>query len=112
MTDIHQEVFPPEAEMMERLRARLLAFIFPNTPRTDQEQAACERAALLQYEHEASLEMGLPQGVTQFRLGALEVKTEGAAGGRLTARNICPAAYGELLRAGLLYRGAEGRNGC
>ena len=114
MADLHKNVPEPEEAELARVRERMAAFCFPNAPRTAAEREALERAVRLQYEHEATAEEAMggapPQGVQAFRIGEFQMSVDGAAlEGRLTLRTICPAAYGLLLRSGLLYRGAEGR---
>jgi len=112
--DVHADGEGREAAL-ERVREKLYAFCFPNVPASLEEQVAFEQAACLQYEHETAAladtgGRGMPPGVTRFRLGDFQVEADaGAVGGQLTVKNICPAAYGLLLRSGLLYRGAEGR---
>ena len=114
MSDFHISVPEPDTETRTRVRERLYAFCFPNVPHTADEQAAFEQAARLQYAHEetarAALE-GMPESVTEFRIGDFQMRFGDSEGGGLTARTVCPAAYGLLLRHGLLYRGAEGRRG-
>ena len=114
MNDHHMEGAEPGAAELEAMKERLYAFCFPNVPHTADEQAAFEQAARLQYAHEetarAALE-GMPESVTEFRIGDFQMHFGDSEGGGLTARTVCPAAYGLLLRHGLLYRGAEGRRG-
>ena len=101
-----------EAEALALVKERLYAFCFPNVPGTEAERAAFDEAARLQLAHEAENAAGaeMPAGVRSFRIGDFQMELEeGTAGGRLTRRSVCPAAYGLLLRHGLLYRGAEGR---
>ncbi|MBQ9301286.1 MAG: hypothetical protein IJ214_12345 [Clostridia bacterium] len=113
MNDRHMEVAVPDSETLEPVRERMYAYCFPNVPRTLIEQDAFEGAVRLQYIHEetARLTAGeLPEGVQGFRIGDFQMTFSSNDGtGRLTAKTICPAAYGLLLRHGLLYRGAEGR---
>lgn len=113
MNDVHAYVPTPSAEELQQVRERLYAFCFPNVPVTAGDREAFEQAVQLQYAHEAAArEMAgdVPPGVAAFRLGDFQVTMEeGARGGAISRKSICPAAYGLLLRRGLLYRGAEGR---
>ncbi|MBQ9198367.1 MAG: hypothetical protein IJ157_14185 [Clostridia bacterium] len=113
MNDYHMDVGQPDDGRMDAVRQRLYAYCFPNVPRTAEEQSAFEEAALLQYVHEEtqrSLRGDLPESMEGFRIGDFQMTfAQGMSTGRLTARTVCPAAYGALLRHGLLYRGAEGR---
>lgn len=113
MNDTHNCVAEPDAWEMERMRERMYAFCFPNIPRTLDEQAAFEQAVRLQYAHEETARAareGVPDGVQGFRIGDFQMSfAEWRGNGPLTNATVCPAAYGLLLRHGLLYRGAEGR---
>lgn len=112
---------PLELTPQERLtmRARMNGYIFPNVPVTQEEQEAFEAACALQIEHErhqreATAGMQLPDGTTGFVIGHFQMTFgDGAMSSRLSRKTICDAAYGILLRAGLLYRGVEreGRRG-
>lgn len=54
--------------------------------------------------------MSLPEGVTSVTIGHFSASFDDSAfTGKLTRKTICDAAYSELLLAGLLYRGLEGR---
>ena len=113
MSDFHENVMEPGANTVQQFREKLYAFIFPNVPRTEEETAAFEQAVRYQYEHEATRKkqtQDLPEGVKEFSIGDFSMAFEkGYNDGRLTKKTICPAAYGLLLRHGLLYRGVEGR---
>ena len=94
---------------MINMRAKMSGFIFPNIPISD-----FERAVNYQIEHErqrrAAVGMSLPEGVTSVAIGHFSASFDDSAfTGKLTRKTICDAAYSELLLAGLLYRGLEGR---
>ena len=116
MPDIHASFPPPEAEEIVAMERRMLAYIFPGTPRGAAELAAFSQAVLCQIAHEKTLAAGTggspaPAGVESFTIGHFSMRMEpGAANPRLTPKTLCPQAYGILLRAGLLYRGVEGRD--
>ena len=102
-----EEIPQEEREAME---ARILGFIFPNSPKTAEQREAFDRAVAFQVQHERSLEeaMGsLPPGMTRFSIGHFSMTFDRSPGGRLTRESLCDAAYGVLLRSGLLYRGVE-----
>lgn len=113
MNDCHMEIAVPGTETLEPMRERMYAYCFPNVPRTLIEQDAFEGAVRLQYVHEETARRTageVPEGVQGFKIGDFQMTfAQGSGSGRLTAKTICPAAYGLLLRHGLLYRGAEGR---
>ena len=113
MSDFHAQVEVADEATMQLFREKLYAFIFPNVPSTEEEAATFEQAAKYQYEHEATRArqtQDLPEGVKEFSIGDFAMTFEkGYSDGRLTKKTICPAAYGLLLRHGLLYRGVEGR---
>lgn len=105
---------PIEENDMINMRAKMSGFIFPNVPISDFERAAFERAVNYQNEHErqrrAAVGMSLPEGVTSVAIGHFSASFDDSAfTGKLTRKTICDAAYSELLLAGLLYRGLEGR---
>lgn len=95
--------------------ARVLAFIFPNTPRSDIEtqiDAFCNAVyAQMLYEYKYSMQVGaeLPKGTTGFKIGEFSMNFSDGTSPftTLTRSNISPAAYGYLLREGLLYKGVE-----
>lgn len=113
MSDFHKPVQMQSEATAQLFRDKLYAFIFPNVPRTEEETEAFEQAVRYQYEHEATRAeqlKDLPEGVKEFSVGDFSMTFEkGYADSRLTKKTICPAAYGVLLRHGLLYRGVEGR---
>lgn len=113
MGDVHETVPEPTEEILEMFRDKMHAFIFPNTPVTDAEQAVFEKAVRYQYAHEATQAIkasGIPNGVESFKIGDFSMSFgDGYNDGRLTKKTICPSAYGLLLREGLLYKGVEGR---
>ena len=90
---------------MINMRAKMSGFIFPNVPISDFERAAFERAVNYQIEHERQRRAAV--GIT---IGHFSASFDDSAfTGKLTRKTICDAAYSELLLAGLLYRGLEGR---
>ena len=118
MPEFHSEAKKPTKDELISMRARMNAFIFPNVPVTEPEKRAFEHAVKLQIEHERRQLKALhgnemPDGVTQFTIGHFTMAFEqGAISSKLTRKTICDAAYGELLTAGLLYRGVERDRGC
>lgn len=111
MPDMHIAVASPTEEEREFMASRLLAFIFPNDPRTDEEKESFRKALEYQIAHEktamnAAGSASIPQGTKAFKIGNFDMTFEnGSFDGLLTRKNVCPAAYGVLLRAGLLYKG-------
>lgn len=111
-------VYTPSAEERALMESRMLTFIFPNTPRTEEEQAAFDKAVYLQIVYEKNLaeRMGnadLPVGTKSFSIGKFSMSFEdGTFSSLLTKRSICPGAYGILLHAGLLYKGVERGGWC
>ena len=114
MPDIHEysETEPTEQEL-QLMRDRMLLYIFPNDPVTEEEQEAFAQAVTYQIEHERhrkALLNGIPDGTQSFKVGDFQMAFEdGVNDHRLTRKTICDAAYAKLLKAGLLYRGLEGR---
>lgn len=115
MPDLHtvtSDVSEDERELME---PRMMAFIFPNKPRSCEERKAFDQAVKFQIDHEKSLaertsDAEIPEGTKAFTIGSFHMEfAEGVFDSRLTRKTICPSAYGVLLQAGLLYRGVEGR---
>lgn len=115
MIDKHTATDPPTDEERALMRPRMKAFIFPTIPRKDYETEAFDEAMDLQIMHEKSLaavvdDIELPDGVKSFDIGEFSMSFEdGMTSARLTKKTICPAAYGVLLEAGLMYKGVEGR---
>lgn len=114
MIDLHAQSIPVDSHMVDLVRDKVLAFIFPNNPRTDSDTEAFEKAVLYQYEHEMTQAIKtsdeIPDGVQSFSIGDFHMSFDKDwLETRLTRKTICPAAYGVLLRQGLLYRGVEGR---
>lgn len=113
MSDFHGKVGAPSESVSEYFRDKIRGFIFPNTPRTEDEIAAFNKAVIYQYEHEATRRQqmndnSIQQGVTSFRIGDFSMNFEdGTNDANLTMKTICPAAYSVLLHAGLLYKGVE-----
>ena len=113
MTDNHKQFSEPtefEKEMMEQ---RMLAFIFPNTPKTAHEQEVFAKAVRYQIDHEKTLAdsnsevASIPNGVESFQIGDFSMSFDGSATDHLNRKTICPCAYGLMLREGLLYKGVE-----
>ena len=115
MADLHSNSYDISVGELNAMNARMLAFIFPNTPVTQDEVRAFENAVLLQVQHEKAIKasgMGeIPEGVTSFQIGHFTMSFadgySSSSGARLTRKTICDGAYGLLLRAGLLYKGVE-----
>ena len=115
MPDIHGYFEPPTSEEIEMMSYRIKAFIFPSIPRLDYEVEAFDKAVRYQIAHEKTIAdkmqgQTMPSGVKSFGIGNFSMTFEdGAFDDRLTKKTICPAAYGVLLEAGLMYKGVEGR---
>lgn len=100
---------------LQECEARVLAFIFPNSPRTDIETqiiAFCNAVyaqMIHEYKFMKALAAELPNGVTGFKIGDFSMSFADFTNpfAKLTSRNISSAAYGYLLREGLLYKGVE-----
>ena len=118
MAVLHSEVKEVSVAELNAMTARMLGYIFPNTPVTDEEKYAFDSAVLLQIQHEKALKASrgeIPDGVSSFSIGhfSMTFADEKSASSKLTRKTICDASYGLLLRAGLLYRGVERmRGGC
>lgn len=116
MADLHTwtgEATEDEIVMMED---RMRLFIFPNDVGDDEEKVeAFDKAVAYQIAHEksfAEVAGKVPNSVKEFKIGDFRMSFEdGVNEAALNRKNICPAAYSILLRAGLLYRGLEGRCG-
>lgn len=111
MADIHLD-YSPTMQELEAMEPRILAFIFPNEPRSDSEKEAFDRAVIAQCAHEythAEEFGGIPDGVQDYTVGNFSVTFGQVQSLQLSRRTICPTAYGILLTAGLLYRGIERR---
>lgn len=115
MADFHRTYDPPTEQELQQMDVRMRAYIFPNIPRTQEEQAAFQQALLFQIAHEKTLAekmsgMDMPAGTSGFSIGDFSMNFEqGAFDGRLSQKTICPSARSALLIAGLLYKGVEGR---
>ena len=113
MTDIHKQLPEPAEMEKEIMQQRLLAFIFPNHPKTEREQEVFAKAVRYQIDHEKtqadsnSEVVSIPNGVESFQIGDFSMSFDGNATDHLTRKTICPCAYGLLLREGLLYKGVE-----
>jgi len=88
-------------EVLEQARETVRLLTFPNTPLGAEQEAAFERAVLLQAAFLQQRE--IPPEVSEFRVGHFQVKLREGTGGT----GVSPAARAVLLRAGLLYRGVE-----
>ena len=113
MADMHTWQDQPTSDEVMLMEERMRLFIFPNQPSTQDEIRAFKMAVAHQIVHEKSRQEqaeDIPEGVSSFRIGDFSMTFEpGMNGSGLTRKTICPAAYSVLLRAGLLYRGLEGR---
>lgn len=115
MADIHTVVSAVSEDERELMEPRMKAFIFPNTPRTQEELEVFDKAVKFQIDHEKSMaeraaNAEIPEGTKAFTIGSFHIEfADGVFESRLTRKTICPSAYGVLLQAGLLYRGVEGR---
>lgn len=113
MADVHIVCPAPTEVELEMMRDKVRAFIFPNEPRLPSQVEAFEKACTYQIAHEKTIaaqcgDNAIPQGTTSFRIGEFEMSFDTSEmGNALTKKTICPAAYGVLLREGLLYKGIE-----
>lgn len=113
MADVHIVCPAPTEVELEMMRDKVRAFIFPNTPKRQTQVEAFEKACVYQIAHEKTIaaqcgDNALPQGTESFRIGEFEMAFDTSEmGNALTKKTICPAAYGVLLREGLLYKGVE-----
>lgn len=113
MADVHIVCPAPTEEELEMMRDKIRAFIFPNNPSRSSQIEAFEKACVYQIAHEKTVaaqcgDNEIPQGTESFRIGEFEMSFDtGAMGNQLTKKTVCPAAYGVLLREGLLYKGVE-----
>lgn len=113
MADVHIVCAAPTADELDMMRDKVRAFIFPNTPRTESQIEAFEKACTYQIAHEKTIaaqcgDNAIPQGTESFKIGDFSMDFDvGSMGGALTKKTVCPAAYGVLLREGLLYKGVE-----
>lgn len=113
MADVHTWNGTPTEAEKALMEDRMRLFIFPNVPYTEEETAAFDKAVAYQIAHEKSMAEnfdGIPEGVEAFKIGDFSMNFgEGVNSSGLTRKTICHAAYSVLLRAGLLYRGLDGR---
>jgi len=113
MADVHIHCDEPTAEELEMMRDKMSAYIFPNSPYTDSEKAAFEKACKYQIAHEKTVasqcgDNAIPEGTKSFNIGDFAMSFEdGAMSSKLTRKTICPYAHGVLLKEGLLYKGVE-----
>ena len=114
MIDLHTVTDTPDDGVLELMRERMYAFIFPIHPEAEEDVTVFEKAVLWQYQHDASALAAageIPAGATSFRIGDFQMAfKDGVLDQALNRQNICPSVYGLLLRNGLLYRGVDG--GC
>ena len=114
MPDLHTWTGEATEEETALMQEQMRLFIFPNAAETDAEIEAFNKAVTFQIAHEKSRQEQfdqIPDGVSGFKIGDFSMNFEaGFNDAGLNRKNICPAAYSVLLRAGLLYRGLEG--GC
>lgn len=112
MIDRHENISIDD-DVLELVREKMYEYIFPNTPQTVEETDIFEKAVVYQYEHEATASLqanGVPNGVKSFKIGDFSMELDpDFFRAELNAKTICPSARGLLLRAGLLYKGVEGR---
>jgi hypothetical protein len=113
MADVHIVCAAPTEDELEMMRDKMRAFIFPNDPHTEVQIAAFDKACTYQIAHEKTIaaqcgDNAIPQGTQSFQIGdfSMDFDTD-AMGGMLTKKTVCPAAYGVLLREGLMYKGVE-----
>lgn len=112
MADMHTSRGLATIEEHDEMADRMMLYIFPNEPKTREQLAAFEKAVQYQIDHEksrAEARDGVPDGVSSVRIGDFSVTFSGESSERLTSKTICDMARSVLLRAGLLYRGLEGR---
>lgn len=107
-----------EEKDRERIQDKLLGLIFPNTPKTEEEISAFEKAVQYQYDYEQEKAAAMngtpiPAGTTSFSIADFSMSFEkGYNGLPLTRKTLSPSAYGVLLHAGLLYKGVVGGGCC
>ena len=116
MADLHTWMGEATEDEIAMMEDRMRLFIFPNDVGDDEEKVeAFDKAVAYQIAHEKSREEQfgpIPDGVNGFKIGDFSMDFEKCTtDAALTRKTICPAAYSVLLRAGLLYRGLEGRCG-
>ena len=113
MADVHTWNGTPTEAEKALMEDRMRLFIFPNVPYTEEETAAFDKAVAYQIAHEKSREEkngNIPEGVEAFKIGDFSMNfSDGVNASGLNRQTICQAAYSVLLRAGLLYRGLDGR---
>lgn len=113
MADVHIQCPTPAEDELEFMRDKMLAYIFPNNPKTDAQKKAFEKACKYQIAHEKTViaqqgNGGLPDGVKAFTIGEFSMTFEdGSVSSKLTKKTVCPSAHAVLLREGLLYKGVE-----
>lgn len=99
----------PDSVSRDRIRERLLAYMFPARPMNAEQDAALEKAILYQWLHDSEererLGQEVPERVESFTAASYSVKFRDRKGS-----GISSTAKAVLLNAGLLYRGVHGRN--
>lgn len=96
-------------ELNDSVRARLTAYIAPNTPRTDAQEQAFELAVEAQAEYESAQMQGVPVGAQSYSMsndGVSVSVTYAGAGAAYSEQTLSPYAWALLKNAGLLRRGA------
>ena len=114
LIDNHIVTAAPTEDEIGMMRDIILAFIIPNTPKSEEEHEAVAKAVEYQIAHEKTIAAqcgveALPQGTTGFTIGEFSMSfSDGSVYGVLTKKTICPHAYSVLINAGLLYKGMLG----
>ena len=88
----------------QAIRHRILAYIRPRTPTTQEQSEALETAIEVQKDYEASSAIdGVPGAVSQFSLGDFSATlAEGSRYPAYTRETISPVAWSILRNAGLI----------
>ena len=95
-------------DLEDSVRARLTAYIAPNTACTAAQKQAFEDAVEAQEDYENEImAAGIPEGVASFSIGdfSAEMKSGSASYG-YTKETLSPYAWALLFNAGLLRRGS------
>lgn len=89
----------------EYIVQRLMAYILPRQPTTEEQAQAFNAAVLAQEAYEAQFEEStLPASVTGVTIGNTTVSLDDRRFSAYTEKTISPAAHAILLNAGLLRR--------
>lgn len=99
------------ARDVEGCETRVLAYIAPRVPATDEETAALANAAYAQLAHELSTNLAgvsdmAVAGINSFTVGKFSAQIGTASRGMFPV-GISPNTRAILYTAGLLYRGAD-----